>query len=217
MVYEMAIRLMVSDDRLLVREGIKSILKKENDIRIVGEAYNGETAIKMARSLQPDVMLLKLRLDRINAFGVLRKVCFFCKVVILTDNDDEKYLLELAKLGAGGYFGNKMAEDGLARTIRQVDENMLAFPVHILAELEQKPETEKNNDKKTVLTPREMDILNLVGMGMGNAEISDKLIVSEKTVKNHLTNIFKKINVNDRTQAFVYAVKNKLVLLDLEN
>jgi len=210
-------KVIIADDYVLVREGIKSILEGARDVRIIGEAYNGETAIKLTRSLKPDIMLLKLRLARINAFGVLRKVRATCKVIILTDNEEDKYIVELAQMGAAGCFNSKMTAAMLLETIQKVATGELVFPQDILEALDKKSIQEKDKRKKTSLTTREMDILHLVGRGMSNAEISKELIVSEKTVKNHLTNIFKKINVNDRTQAFIYALKNKLVLFDLEN
>lgn len=222
------INILIADDHTLLRQGIKNVLELESDIKVIGEAANGEEAIALTEKLEPDILLLDMNMPRINGLEVTRKVIHQTrktKVVILSINDDENYVVEVIKAGASGYLLKDIDPGMLVKALRMVQEgNNFIYPPlasrifgdtsgskdqydFMIAKLQ-----ERRRDEK--LTNREIDVLSLICKGMSNQEIANTLYLSEKTVKNHLTNIFRKINVNDRTQAVLYALKHKIIMLD---
>lgn len=222
------INILIADDHTLLRQGIKNVLELESDIKVIGEAANGEEAIALTEKLEPDILLLDMNMPRINGLEVTRKVIHHTrktKVVILSINDDENYVVEVIKAGASGYLLKDIDPGMLVKALRMVQEgNNFIYPPlasrifgdtsgakdqydFMIAKLQ-----ERRRDEK--LTNREIDVLSLICKGMSNQEIANTLYLSEKTVKNHLTNIFRKINVNDRTQAVLYALKHKIIMLD---
>lgn len=222
------INILVADDHTLLRQGIKNVLELESDIKVIGEAADGEEAVALTEKLEPDILLLDMNMPKINGLEVTRKVIRDArktKVVILSINDDENYVVEVIKAGASGYLLKDIDPGLLVKALRTVQEgNNFIYPPlasrifgdtsgskdqydFMIAKLQ-----ERRRDEK--LTHREIDVLSLICKGMSNQEIANTLYLSEKTVKNHLTNIFRKINVNDRTQAVLYALKHKIIMLD---
>lgn len=223
----MPIRIVIADDHALLRQGIKNVLSLEPDFEVVGEAADGDEAISKVESLKPDILLLDINMPRMTGLEVakrLKAAKAAVKIIILTIHDDESYVIEVIKSGAIGYLLKDIEPGMLVKAIRMVaDGQSFIYPTlanRLFGELARQ-EDKRNaalamleRPKEERLTYREVEVLQLVGQGMNNQEIAQKLFLSEKTVKNHLTNIFRKINVVDRTQAVLYAIKHKIVVLD---
>ena len=219
----MPIRILIADDHALLRQGIKNVLDLEDDLATVGEAADGEEAIVKTQELQPDVLLLDLNMPKINGLEVIKNVkqnMPDLKVLVLTILDDENYLFEVIKNGAAGYVLKDIEPRMLVQAIRAVyaGESFI-YPTltkKLINEVNRSQSLERvhRHGRDNRLTYREMEVLQLIAQGMSNAEIAGQLFLSEKTVKNHLTSIFRKLNVSDRTQAALYAVKHKIVSLE---
>ena len=220
----MPIKLVIADDHALLRQGIKNVLELEPDFQVIGEAGDGEEAVKRVAELNPDIVLLDINMPKLNGLEVTRKlrdVKANAKVIILTIHDDENYVLELVKAGAAGYLLKDIEPGMLIKAIRTVnDGESFIYPTLAkklfgqITRNEEKREAAAQRRSEERLTEREVEVLQLIAQGLSNHEMAQKLYLSEKTVKNHLTNIFRKINVTDRTQAVLYAIKHKIVVLE---
>lgn len=224
----MPISIIVADDHMLLRQGIKNVLGLEPDFLVIGEAENGEEAVKKVVELNPDIVLLDMNMPRMNGLEVVRQLRsnakIKSKIIILTINDDETYVKEIVSAGADGYLLKDIEPSMLIKAIRIVYEGgSFIYPTlakklfgELSKRMEQKPESAEFNAKRRDerLTYREVEVLQMIGKGLSNQEIAQQLFLSEKTVKNHLTNIFRKIGVTDRTQAVLYAIKHKIVVLE---
>ncbi len=215
---ENKISVLISDDHSLMRQGLEQLLEMEDDIIVVGQAENGLKAIERCRELEPDVMLLDINMPIMNGIEALQAIKNSeskTKVIILTIHNGHEYLLETINIGAEGYMLKDADADSLVNAIRTVN-NGSSYIHPTLAEHLVKHYSERNHptnsqkDENGILTKREYEVISLIADGMSNKEIADNLFISEKTVKNHVSNIFKKIDVNDRTQAAIYAFKNKI-------
>lgn len=200
----------------------------EPDFDVVGEAGNGIEALEKIGELMPDILLLDINMPKMNGLEVLKKAFDIhskLKVVVLTIHDDESYVLEVIRGGAMGYLLKDVEPGMLVNAIRTVQSGeSFVYPTlaaKLFGELNRR-EQKKQQEAKAVeklrgeerLTHREIEVLQMICRGLSNNEIAEKMFLSEKTVKNHLTNIFRKIGVSDRTQAVLYAIRNKVVVLD---
>lgn len=223
----MPIRVLIADDHTLLRQGIKGVLDFENDIEVVGEAEDGQETLARALVLQPDILLLDLNMPGLNGIEVCKQlVAAKCRVriIALTVHDNDNYVLELLKNGAYGYLLKGVEPDVLLEAIHRVaDGGFYILPelqkrifgnIKSSDDVQEKAKTLWREGRSERLTSREMDVVACIAKGFSNQDIAKALFVSEKTVKNHLTNIFRKLNVNDRTQALIYVLKHNM--MDLE-
>lgn len=219
----MPIRILIADDHQLLREGIRNFLSLEPDFEIVGEAANGEEAITRTIELRPDVLLLDINMPKANGIEVasrLKESCPGVRILALTIHDDQNYMMNMIQSGAAGYLLKDVEPSMMVQAVRRVSAGESYVEPSLTKKLFQGI-TNHEEKKKTSPAPgitegerlsaREIEVLQLIGKGMSNAEIARSLYLSEKTVKNHLTNIFRKIDVTDRTQAVLYAIKHKIV------
>jgi len=208
------INVLLVDDHSLVRQGIKQILELEKDLFVIGQANNGEEAIVQVQELKPDIVLLDINMPKLNGIHTLRRLKGIdseIKVIMLTFYEDSEYLFEALNLGANGYILKDAESDSLIKAIRDVYHGDSYVHPSIAASLVKGSNDRYINEKtNTKLTKREYEVLTLIAEGLNNREIANNLYISEKTVKNHVSNIFKKINVNDRTQAAIYAYKHNI-------
>lgn len=211
------ITVMIADDHVLLREGLKQILELEDDIEVVAQAGDGEEAIEKAQEYDIDVILLDINMPKTNGIETLRRLKDLgirSKIIILTIHEDREYLFETMKIGANGYVLKDSDADGLIKAIKDVNDGKTYIQPSIASilveELNDKERKDSNYEKIESLTKREYEVLILVAEGLNNKEIANKLFISEKTVKNHVSNIFKKIKVNDRIQAAIFAFKNNI-------
>jgi len=213
------IKVMIVDDHSLIREGLRRLLELEEDIDVTGQASNGREAVEIALTLKPDVVLMDINMplkNGLEAIKELRAINCPSKIVVITIHGHQEYLLEAIRLGAAGYVMKDAEVDEILEAIRTVH-NGKTYIQPSLTNIVLKENdgtafaTYKNRAKDDNLTRREIQVLLLIADGKNNREIADNLYISEKTVKNHVSNLFKKIDVSDRTQAAVYAYKNKIV------
>lgn len=211
------VKIMIVDDHCMVREGLKQLLELDGDIRVIGEAGDGVSCLELMKELNPDVVLLDINMPLLNGLMVLEKVREMKidnKIIILTIHNEIEYLMRAIEHDVNGYVLKDSDSDILRKAIFTVynGENYIQSELVPLM----KEKLENKNTKisyDSMLTKREMEVLKLLTEGLFNKEIAYKLTISEKTVKNHVSNIFKKISVSDRTQAAVYAIKNNIVEL----
>lgn len=209
----MQVSVVIIDDHIMVREGIKQLLEMDGDIRVIGEASDGEEGIKVIEGTDPDVILLDVNMPKMNGLEVLEKLHetgIKRKVLILTIHNEVEYLLKAVEIGVDGYVLKDSELAVLRKAIFTVYEGNTFIQPSLAPLLKQNLE-EENVGNEEGLTKREMEVLQLIAEGMYNKEIANALVISEKTVKNHVSNIFKKIDVSDRTQAAVFAIRNNLI------
>jgi two-component system NarL family response regulator len=203
---------MIVDDHVILREGLKVVLSRESDFRIVGEAADGSEAVKKAMKLHPDVILMDIRMpySGLQATMDITQALPETKILMLTVSETEADLVEAVKAGARGYMLKGMGAEELVAAVRTVAAGGAIFTPSIAAKFldEFKADLNKNEDD-TSLTSREMGVLALVANGASNKEIATQLDVSEPTVKAHLRNILSKLHMKNRSQAAVYASQRK--------
>lgn len=209
------IRILIIDDHSMIREGIRQLLELDGDIKVVGEAGDGKEAIQLIQQTPHDVVLLDINMPNVNGLQVLEQIKqkkIETKVLILTIHNEIEYLLKAVDIGVDGYV-LKDSESAVLKTAINAVYHGETFIQPSLTPL-LKENIERNTRKLEVddsLTRRELQVLELLAEGLYNKEIAEKLFISEKTVKNHVSSIFKKIGVSDRTQAAVYAIKHNIV------
>lgn len=209
------VEVVIVDDHVMVREGIKQLLEMDGDIRVIGEASDGEEGLKVVEATDPDVLLLDVNMPKMNGLEVLQKIKesgIKRKVLILTIHNEVEYLLKAIEIGVDGYVLKDSELSVLRRAIFAVNEGNTYIQSSLAPLLKQRleePDVVESNEEG--LTKREMEVLKLIAEGLYNKEIADRLTISEKTVKNHVSNIFRKIDVSDRTQAAVYAIRSGYV------
>ncbi|HYF75685.1 MAG TPA: response regulator transcription factor [Symbiobacteriaceae bacterium] len=215
----MAIRVLICDDHIMVRQGVRMVLQSEADIELVGEAGRGEEAVALAEQLKPEVVIMDLSLPDISGIEATKRIKAVLpntRIIALTMHEEEPYVMEVLRAGAEAYIVKRSAASDLVNAMRQVMAGQAVLdPVvtkAVVTGYVSRP-TPPTPDKETdsVLTPREREILILVAEGFTNAEIAKKLYISEKTVQTHRSNILDKLNIHDRTELVRYAIRHGLV------
>lgn len=221
------IRVLLVDDQKLIRQGIQTLLELEPDLQVVGTAENGRDAIAAVERLQPDVVLMDVRMpemDGVAATRVLSERFPQVGVIILTTFDDDEYVFEGLKAGARGYLLKDVSSDDIAAAVRTVaaggaliQPSIARKVVAEFSRLAAGPVSSSPASASPVdplvqpLTERELDVLRALANGLSNREIADKLVITEGTVKNHVSNLLAKLDVRDRTQAVLKAQALRLI------
>lgn len=213
----MSIKVMLADDHVLMREGIRQLLEFDGSIDVIAEANDGEECLEKLNAVKPQVLLLDINMPKKNGIEVLediKKKNIDVKVLILTVHNEIEYLLKAVDIGVDGYILKDSESTELKKAINSVINGESYIQPKLIPSLNKRLLTrDVDKDKIDSLTSREMEVLIQVANGMFNKEIATSLNISERTVKNHISNIFKKIDVSDRTQAAVFAIKNDIIKL----
>ncbi len=215
----MTIRILLADDQELVRTGFRLILDAEPDLRVVGEASNGHEAVARARDLAPDVVLMDIRMPERDGIEATRRIVAqggtLPRVLILTTFDLDEYVFDALRAGASGFLLKDSAAAQLAAGVRLVaaGEALLAPAItrRLIEEFATAPDPRAAGPALEELTPREREILLLMGRGMANDEIAARLVIGESTVKTHVARAIGKLGLRDRVQAVVYAYESGLI------
>lgn len=213
----MSINVMLVDDHALIREGIKKLLEFDENIKVVDEASDGFECLNKLETVKPDILLLDINMPKMNGIEVLEELKNRnnpIKVLILTVHSEVEYLVKAVDIGADGYILKDSGFDELKQAIVEILKGESYIQPSLIPSLNSRL-INRDIDKERLdsLTRREVEILAQVASGMFNKEIAVNLAISERTVKNHLSNIFKKIDVSDRTQAAVFAIRNNIINL----
>jgi NarL family two-component system response regulator LiaR len=212
------IRILVVDDHAVVREGLRALIDSEPGMTLVGEAADGEQAVQRARSLQPDVILMDLVMPRkggIEAIGEIVGENPDLRILVLTSFAEDDKVFPAIKAGALGYLLKDSSAEELLRAIRDVhrgEPSMHPTVAHKLMRELQRPSDLPPTEEP--LTEREVEVLRLVARGLSNQKIADRLVVSERTVRTHVSNILDKLHLANRTEAALYALREGLASLD---
>ncbi len=211
------ITVVIADDHAIVREGIKNLVELSDDFEVVGLAENGRRALSVCKKEKPDILLLDISMPSMSGIETIRRIIktkIRTKIIALTIHDEKAYLVETLSLGVKGYVLKDADSDILLEAIKQVADGKEYIYPSMRKYLDKKTKKMILSGKTDVfelLTSRELEVIKFLAEGMSNKEISNTLYISEKTVKNHISNIFKKLGINDRTSAAMYAVKKGLI------
>jgi DNA-binding NarL/FixJ family response regulator len=217
---EPGIRVLVADDQRLVRDGIASLLSIQEGIQIVGIASNGQEAVDLALSVAPDVVLMDIRMPvmgGVEAARLLRSQLPDCQILMLTTFDEEELIVEALRAGACGYLLKDIPAHDLASAIRAAHKGIYQLDASVankvfaglahdpIRAVPKQPRPPAEVSPETELSSREVEVLRLIARGATNREIAEQLVISEGTVKNHISNILSRLGLRDRTQAAIYA------------
>ena len=211
----MAVKVMITDDHSMIREGLKNLLELDGDIEVIEEAVDGQDCLDKLKMVKPDVLLLDINMPVMNGLEVLKNLKSRrskVKVLVLTVHNEVEYLMKAVDIGINGYVLKDSESSELKKAILSIAAGDDYIQPSLIPALNAKM-VEKNIDTVRIesLTRREVEVLKLLNIGMYNKEVAEQLDISERTVKNHVSNIFKKLEVTDRTQAAVFAIRNNLV------
>lgn len=213
----MAVKVMIADDHSMIREGLKQLLELEGDFEVIAEACDGLDCLEKLKTVVPDILLLDINMPEMNGIEVLEELKRRedpLKVLILTVHSEVEYLVKAVDIGANGYILKDSGSSELKQAINVIMSGESYIQPSLLPALNSRLiNRDVDQDKLQTLTKREIEILTQVAGGMFNKEIAVNLNISERTVKNHISNIFRKIDVSDRTQAAVFAIRNNIVKL----
>ncbi|MFZ4515432.1 MAG: response regulator [Acidimicrobiia bacterium] len=215
-----AIRVVLVDDHALFRRGLELVLAEAPDLEVVGQAGDGDEAVRMVRDLAPDVVLMDVRMPRmsgIEAARAIRDTVPGTKIIMLTVSDDEKDLFASIRAGASGYLLKEVSIDEVAGAVRAVTRGHSLISPSMASKLlvEFNALSERADDRQRVgspkLTNRELEVLTLVAAGCSNRDVATRLYISENTVKNHIRNMLEKLGLHSRMEAVIYAMREQLI------
>lgn len=209
------IEIIIADDHMMIREGLKQLLELDGTMKVIAEANDGEECLNLLnKNIHPDILLLDINMPKKNGIEVLEYIKqnkILVKVLILTVHNEVEYLLKAVDIGIDGYLLKDSSYDELKEAIDVIISGNTYIQPSLLPALNESMEDYAlDKEKIEWLTKRELDVLRLISKGCSNKKISDELTISERTVKNHISHIFRKIDVEDRTQAAVFAIQNKI-------
>lgn len=212
----MTVRVLIADDHHVVRRGLVFFLKTQPEIEIVGEAKNGREAVDLVMSLRPDIVLMDLEMPIMNGIEATREIKMKCsevRIMMLTSFSDQDHVVPAIEAGASGYQLKDIEPDALVKAIFHLMEGENQLHPKATSQLLTHLSSKNSVDKMPmdVLTKRELEVLLEIAKGKSNKEIAADLFITEKTVKTHVSNLLSKLNLADRTQAALYAVKNGLI------
>lgn len=210
---ETIIRVLLVDDHQVVRRGLRTFLEIQDDIEVVGEAGDGAEGVARAEELKPDVVLMDVKMpgmDGIEALRKLRELGNAAKVLIVTSFTEQRTVVPALRAGASGYVYKDVDPDALAGAIRSVHAGHVLLQPEVAGALLSQEGPSNGTGRGTTLTEREREVLGLIADGRSNREIARALVLSEKTVKTHVSNILMKLDLSDRTQAALWAVRHGL-------
>ena len=214
------ITVLIVDDHQLVREGVRTFLQKQSDITVVGEAASGQAGLRLAAELVPDVVLMDLvmpEMDGVETTRRLKQISPLSQVIVLTSFDDDQHIFPAIRAGALSYILKDVGTGELADTVRKAARGEAVMTPRVAArvmrELRQgsRASGQTSGQFDTDLSEREIEVLRLIAEGCSNTEIAERLVISEHTVKRHVSNILSKLHLADRTQAAVYAWREGVV------
>ncbi len=214
-------RILIVDDQALVRAGFRLVLESQSDFEVVGEAGDGEDAVAAVRLLHPDIVLMDVRMPRMDGLEATRRILqngtSECRIVMLTTFDLDEYVYSALRAGACGFLLKDVRPDQLIAAVRVVQSgDALPAPSitrRLIERFAPRPSVDESRKALESLTDRESEVLRLMARGMANQEIAEKLFVSEATVKTHVAHIFDKLGVDNRVQAVVAAYESGLVAI----
>lgn len=219
-IHESKIKVLIVDDHQVVRQGLRTFLELQPDIVVIGEASDGQAAIEMVRQLQPDVVLMDLVMPVLDGIAATRQVKALdgsIKVIALTSFTEDVKVFSAIQAGASSYLLKDVSPDALVEAIRAVHRGEARLHPDITRKLMEQVAQQASPSRQELpeeLTERELDVVQLVAQGRSNHDIAQALVISEKTVKTHISNILGKLHLDDRTQLAIYALKHGLVESD---
>jgi NarL family two-component system response regulator LiaR len=210
------IKVLIADDHQIVRQGLRTFLELQQEIVVVGEAGDGLTAVEMSRQHEPQVVLMDLVMPQMDGIEAIRRIKTLngnIKIIALTSFSEDDKVMTAIQSGASSYLLKDVTPDDLVDAIRATHRGEVRLSQSVTGKLMEQIARQSGSespDPAIYLTAREYDVIRLVGQGRGNQEIAESLFISDKTVKTHVSNILRKLNLTDRTQLAIYAIKNKL-------
>lgn len=220
----MSIRILLADDHKMVRKGLQLFLSSQRDILLVGEASTGEEVLEQAAALEPDIVLMDIHMPVMGGIEATERLAAShpqVKVIVLTSFSDQDHALPAIRAGAKGYLLKDIEPEELVRAVRRVHEGKVELHPDVAGQLMnqyvnlyQGHRSQEETPRNEPLTKRELEVLRLIAAGMSNRAIAEALVITEKTVKTHVTHILGKLDLADRTQAALYAVRQGLDKLD---
>jgi two-component system NarL family response regulator len=208
------IKVLIADDHLVVREGLMVMLEGSGEFEVVGQAFDGQEAVRLAKELQPDVVLIDVQMPGVGGIEATRQIkkqTPDAQVVVLSSFDQDEYIYQSIQAGAKGYVLKDSDLEELLDVVRAASHGESLLPAHIATKLVRRVSAAQAGRD---LTKREYEVLNLLAGGLRNKDIAKKLSITERTVKNHVTQIIAKMGVKSRTEAVTQALKDKLIQLD---
>ena len=205
---------MIADDHPVVRAGVISMLRKEPDIRVVGEINDGGQVERLAIETAPDVLVLDINMPGLDPVGTAHRLAEECpelRILILTAYDDEAYVISLLSAGVAGYLLKEEAPETLMAAIRAVANGGSWLSQRVARQLARKATAPPDRTEVEPLTHRECEVLRFLAMGLSNADIAEKLVITKRTVQNHVSSIYGKLGLDSRAEAVLYAIRHGLV------